>query len=88
MLREEEGIPELDEAEEEVECRRQFKKSEKAVALWEEVKYHCEAKPVAEVGGGGGATRRRGAAGSWSKRKGSQRTSSSGLKYQGCWKPT
>lgn len=54
LLREEEGIPELEEAEEEVECKRDIKNAKKAVALGEE-KEHCEAKPVVEVGGGGGA---------------------------------
>ncbi|KAG6509146.1 hypothetical protein ZIOFF_034537 [Zingiber officinale] len=53
-LREEEGIPELEEAEEEVECKRVINNAKKAVALSEE-KEHCEVKPVVETGGGGGA---------------------------------
>ncbi|XP_074564474.1 protein ALTERED PHOSPHATE STARVATION RESPONSE 1-like [Curcuma longa] len=53
LLREEEGIPELEEeAEEEVECKRDIKNAKKAVALGEE-KEHCEAKPVVEAGCGG-----------------------------------
>ncbi|WOL13173.1 hypothetical protein Cni_G21942 [Canna indica] len=54
LVREEEGIPELEEAEEEVEDRKATGEREKAVALGEEEKEHCEGGVVTKVDGSGG----------------------------------